>query len=79
LSEPTYTSGGLGNPNLIKVNIERARYTMNVRCVVFPNPPEVYVGSDKQREILKRSYERKIKYMKEINGPIWSAPDPSLP
>ncbi|GHJ89604.1 hypothetical protein NliqN6_6006 [Naganishia liquefaciens] len=38
----------------------------------FPNPPEVYVGSDKQREILKRSYERKIKYMKEINGPIWN-------
>lgn len=38
----------------------------------FPNPPEQYEGTPEQKEKLRKSYERKIAYMKEINGPIWS-------
>jgi hypothetical protein len=38
----------------------------------FPNPPEVYEGTPEQKDKLRKSYERKIAYMKEINGPIWS-------
>lgn len=40
----------------------------------FPNPPELYEGAPEQKEKLRKSYERKIAYMKEINGPIWSEP-----
>jgi hypothetical protein len=38
----------------------------------FPNPPEEYIGSQEQKDKLKKSYDRKVQYMKEINGPIWS-------
>ncbi|KAI5450239.1 hypothetical protein NCC49_003256 [Naganishia albida] len=38
----------------------------------FPNPPELYEGAPEQKEKLRKSYERKIAYMKEINGPIWN-------
>ena len=38
----------------------------------FPNAPEVYTGTDAQKAKLRRSFERKIEYMKKIGGPIWS-------
>jgi hypothetical protein len=33
----------------------------------------VYTGTDAQKDKLKRSFDRKIEYMKKIGGPIWSA------
>ncbi|KAG7532036.1 hypothetical protein FFLO_03911 [Filobasidium floriforme] len=38
----------------------------------FPNAPEVYTGTDAQKDKLKRSFDRKIQYMKKIGGPIWN-------
>jgi hypothetical protein len=43
------------------------------RSFGFPNAPEVYTGTDAQKDKLKRSFDRKIQYMKKIGGPIWSA------
>jgi aryl-phospho-beta-D-glucosidase BglC (GH1 family) len=38
----------------------------------FPKTPEKYTGSPSQQEKLKRQYERKIEYMKELQVPVWN-------
>lgn len=38
----------------------------------FPNPPEPFTRSEKQIATLERQFERKIKYMREIGGPVWN-------
>ncbi|KAF3917373.1 Endoglucanase [Orbilia brochopaga] len=38
----------------------------------FPDSKEVYVGSDAQRQVVRKNYERKVAWMKENKLPSWN-------
>ncbi|RFU30818.1 hypothetical protein B7463_g5525, partial [Scytalidium lignicola] len=38
----------------------------------FPKSPELYTGTEEQKENLRHQYERKVQYMKELGVPVWN-------
>ncbi|KAJ9097496.1 hypothetical protein QFC19_006768 [Naganishia cerealis] len=76
LNEPTDSHGGKRLVAFYQ-EVEKRIRAVDGKHVLFleygfPNPPEEYKGTVEQKDKLKKSYERKIQYMREINGPIWN-------